>query len=280
MKLTIGTAQFGLKYGFNKKKIKKGEIVKIEKIIKKNKISYFDTAAGYGDSEKIIGNIRIKKNVITKITLPRKIKNLRLWFYKKISISLKKLKAKRLYGLLIHNSIDITNSKHRYEFLKLLIEAKKKKLISNYGVSVYSRNEVEKILKVFKPDIIQFPANLFDHRFLDNDFLLKLKKMNILIFARSCFLQGLLLGSSLKQGSNKTKKKFYTFLKWCDKTKITQIEACIQFIKKYKLIDYLIVGFDKATHLSIIIEIFNKKKINVPNSFSCKDLKLIDPRKW
>jgi aryl-alcohol dehydrogenase-like predicted oxidoreductase len=91
MKLTIGTAQFGLKYGFNKKKIKKGEIVKIEKIIKKNKIRYFDTAIGYGDSEKIIGNIRIKKNVITKITLPKKIKNLRLWFYKKISISLKKL---------------------------------------------------------------------------------------------------------------------------------------------------------------------------------------------
>jgi aryl-alcohol dehydrogenase-like predicted oxidoreductase len=280
MKLTIGTAQFGLKYGFNKKKIKNGEIVKIEKIIKKNKIRYFDTATGYGDSEKIIGNIRIKKNVITKITLPKKIKNLRLWFYKKLSISLKKLKVKRLYGLLIHNSLDITNSKHRYEILKLLIEAKKKKLISNYGISVYSRNEVEKILKVFKPDIIQFPANLFDQRFLDNDFLLKLKKMNILIFARSCFLQGLLLGSSLKQGSNKTKKKFNTFLKWCDKTKITQIEACIQFIKKFKLIDYLIVGFDKATHLSIIIEIFNKKKINVPNIFSCKDLKLIDPRKW
>ena len=160
------------------------------------------------------------------------------------------------------------------------MKQKKKKLISNYGISVYSRNEVEKILKVFKPDIIQFPANLFDHRFLDNDFLLKLKKMNILIFVRSCFLQGLLLGSSLKQGSNKTKKKFNTFLKWCDKTKITQIEACIQFIKKFKLIDYLIVGFDKAKHLSIIIEIFNKKKINVPNSFSCKDLKLIDPRKW
>jgi aryl-alcohol dehydrogenase-like predicted oxidoreductase len=40
------------------KKIKNGEIVKIEKIIKKNKIRYFDTATVYRDSEKIIGNIR------------------------------------------------------------------------------------------------------------------------------------------------------------------------------------------------------------------------------
>ena len=281
MKLTIGTAQFGQKYGFNKKKIKKEEILKIEKIIKNNKIRYFDTAIGYGDSEKIIGNLRIKKNVITKIVLPKKkIINLRSWFYKKINISLKKLRVEKLYGLLVHNSFDIIKSKYRYEFVKLLREAKKKKLISYYGISVYSKQEVYKIFKVFKPDILQFPANLFDHRFLENNFLKKLKKMNIIIFVRSCFLQGLLLGSSLKNGSKKTKKKFNSFLQWCEKKEITQIEACIQFIKKFKLIDYLIVGFDKATHLSMIIKIFNKKKINVPNYFSCKDLKLIDPRKW
>ena len=35
MKLIIGTAQFGFKYGLNKTKIKKLEIKNIEKILKK-----------------------------------------------------------------------------------------------------------------------------------------------------------------------------------------------------------------------------------------------------
>ena len=39
MKLFIGTAQFGFKYGLNKTQIKKSEIKNIEKILKKNNIT-------------------------------------------------------------------------------------------------------------------------------------------------------------------------------------------------------------------------------------------------
>ena len=45
MYLTIGTAQFGVKYGLNQRKIKSTEISKIKNIIKKNKIKYFDTSS-------------------------------------------------------------------------------------------------------------------------------------------------------------------------------------------------------------------------------------------
>ena len=281
MKLILGTAQFGFKYGLNKKKIGIVETKKILKIIKKNNLTYFDTAIDYGTSQSTIGNFDIKKNIITKIVLPKKnIKNIKDWFYKEINLSLKKLKVKRIYGLLIHNSSVFTKSKNKYKFIKLLQDAKNKNIISYYGISVYDKEEVNQILRIFKPDILQFPSNIFDHRFLDNGFLKKLKRLNIKIMARSCFLQGILLQSSLNKGSNKTKKIFSSFLEWCNEKKITQIEACIQFMKKFKLIDYLIVGFDNANHLLMILKIFGKKKIYVPNIFSCTDLKLIDPRKW
>ena len=74
MHLTIGTVQFGLKYGLNKIKIKSKEISKINNIIRKNEISYFDTSFNYGNSESVIGKLNLKKKIITKITLPIKKK--------------------------------------------------------------------------------------------------------------------------------------------------------------------------------------------------------------
>ena len=66
MKLLIGTAQFGFKYGLNKKKIKKVEIKNIKKILKINSIKFFDTAMNYGESEKILGNLKIKKKLLPR----------------------------------------------------------------------------------------------------------------------------------------------------------------------------------------------------------------------
>ena len=54
--LIIGSAQIGMKYGYNKKKITKKELLLINKTLLKFKIRSFDTAPSYGNSEKIIGN--------------------------------------------------------------------------------------------------------------------------------------------------------------------------------------------------------------------------------
>lgn len=279
MKLAIGTAQFGFNYGLNKKKIKISEIKNIEKVLKKNSLKYFDTAINYGVSEKILGSLKIEKKIITKIKLPNnKPKNLKHWFEKKIKQSLKKLEVKTLYGLLIHDVTDILGKKN--EFLGIILEAKKKKLISKVGISVYDTKEVDKILKTWKPDIIQFPSNIFDQRFLNIKLLKQLKKFNVEIYVRSCFLQGILLGKTLKRGGPKSQKLFLNFLSWCSFNKINQVTACLHFIKKYEYIDYLIVGFDNTSHLKEIINSFNKELIFVPNIFNNNEQKLIDPRKW
>ena len=81
MKLVLGTAQFGLKYGLNQSKVNIKEIKMIDKILQKKSISYIDTATSYGNSEKIISKIRTRKNVITKIKLPQKTpKDIEKWF--------------------------------------------------------------------------------------------------------------------------------------------------------------------------------------------------------
>tara|TARA_B100000767_G_scaffold274240_1_gene306626 strand:+ start:1753 stop:2601 length:849 start_codon:yes stop_codon:yes gene_type:complete len=279
MKLTIGTAQFGLRYGANKEKIKKSEIKKITSVLKINSIEHFDTAMSYGESEKVIGDIKNKKKVITKIKLPsKKPKDLKKWFNRKLLRSLQKLKAKSLYGLLIHDTSDILGKNN--EFLNIILDYQKKNLIMNVGISVYEPKEIKKILQFWIPDIVQFPLNIFDQRFLKNSLLKKLKKLNIKIYARSCFLQGMLLNDHLKLGNIKSQKLFKKYKKWCSINKINQITACLHFIKKIKHVDYLIIGFDNVIHLNQIINSFNKKLFFVPNIFNCNEKKFIDPRKW
>ena len=165
MKLIIGSAQFGFKYGYKRKKINKNQYPIISNIIKKNSLFRFDTAMNYRESEEVIGRFRFKKNIITKLKLPKsKPKNLKTWVEKKINQSLKKLKIKQLYGLLIHDVNDLLNYPNK--LLLILNEFKKKKIISKLGISVYEVREVNKVLKLWKPDIIQIPVNIFDQRFI------------------------------------------------------------------------------------------------------------------
>ena len=47
---------------------------------------------------------------------------------------------------------------------------KKRGLIEKIGVSVYSPEELNKILKSFKIDVVQLAMNIFDQRFNQKDF--------------------------------------------------------------------------------------------------------------
>jgi len=283
MKLVIGSAQLGMNYGlFNNKKINSKEFKKIEKLVLISKINFIDTAISYGNSENIIGNSKLKKlNIITKIKLPRK-KNIHIrnWVSKKISRSLIKLKINKIYGVLIHNYKDLLG-KNGKNYLLSLQELKRKKIIKKIGISVYNPQEIKKIWKFWKPDLIQAPFNPLDNRILDSGWINILKKFKVKIFVRSIFLQGLLINENSSFAINKNSKIILNkFRNWCYKNNVSLLQACLHFIKQFKKIDYLVVGFNNYNQLKEIIDVFKKKQINIPRKFSTKKLNLIDPRKW
>ena len=61
MKLSIGTAQFGFKYGICNKEgiVSHQQVSKIIQFCKSKKIYSIDTAQGYGKSHKILGSLNI-----------------------------------------------------------------------------------------------------------------------------------------------------------------------------------------------------------------------------
>lgn len=279
MRIILGSAQFGLRYGLKKTKINKKEFQKIYKTLKYNSLTYFDTAINYGSSQKRIGTLNIKKKVITKIKVPtRKPKNLEKWYYQILFRTLKELKVKKLYGLLFHDISDIF--KNDKKLLNIILKSKKMGLVSKVGISVYDVNEINQVLKIWKPDIVQLPINVFDHRLLKKNSIKRLKKKKIEIHVRSCFLQGLLLEPKLKRGNLNSKLIFKKFIKWCKEKKVDQLTACLHFIKKIKHIDAVIVGFDNSKQLSESLLSFRKKLVLVPDDFANNEKKLIDPRKW
>ena len=250
MFLTLGAAKFGNIYGLRSTRIEPFQIKSINNLIKKNNIKYFDTAISYGngESEKLLSKINLKNlKIISKIKLKNnQKKNLQKWITNEVKNSLARLKKKNLYGMLIHDVKDL-KKKNGKLFLKCLKKLKKQKLITKLGISIYAPSELDYIWKFWKPDIVQFPYNIFDQRIEKSGWLDKLKKNNVMTFARSCFLQGILLNKKLR-----LKKYHYEisqFKNWCLKFNLDPLVACINFVKKNKKIKSIVVVFSSSSQL-------------------------------
>ena len=195
-RLSIGTAQFGMNYGITNQsgKINFSECKKIIKLAEKNGIFTVDTAPKYGDAEKILGKIGVNRwNVTTKLPPTTEFQN----FSKKYDVnqivrnSLKRLKIKSLYGLLIHSSYDFKNNGSK--IIKKLKKLKKNGKIKKIGISITNFEDLKFVLKKLPIDIIQIPFNIFDQRLKNSGMLNTLIAKGIEIHIRSIFLQGLIL---------------------------------------------------------------------------------------
>ena len=281
-KIIIGTAQSDPNYGI----IKSNNFIKIIKLIKKHKF-FLDTAIVYKNSDVFFEKIgQDYDKIINKIPFIEKNKK----FEKTLIQKLKKIyvhsNSKKLYGILLHDPSIILNSKYRSIILNQIRNLKNKNLLKKFGISVYSVAELNKILKVFTPEIIQLPINIMNQSFLEKNLLQSLKKKKIEIHARSIFLQGILLQNYENIPDYfKNKKPIKKYFEFINIKKISPLKFCLKFLSNIKEIDKLVVGFNDPNQLKSFLNCLKKNNkfkmnLNTYNSFKSKDLKLIDPRKW
>ena len=285
MKIALGTANFGQKYGLAGKIIKSDK--KVKKIIQfanNLKIKFIDTSSNYGSSEALLGNNNLKNfKIITKLKISndeKKSNNLENIVFNKVEESLFKLNIKKLYAILLHESNDLKSNK-RHKLIKVLKKLKKRNLVSKIGISIYNPKELNFIWPFWKPDIVQCPFNILDRRIYESGWLKKLKKNKTEIHVRSIFLQGLLLQNE-KSMPRKFKKWKNIFKKWnnyCKKENISKIQGCINFIKSFKKISFVIIGFEDIKQVKNIISYFENDRKSY-TTIACNDIRLIDPRLW
>ena len=282
MRLTLGTANFLKNYNLgtqdNLNYLSKKKLILKAKILG---IKFIDTSPSYGKAEKIIGKTGVKIfKIITKIPkLPKsKINSISDWILKNLKNSMKNLNQKKIYGLLIHNKSDFMNNKKNY--LEAFNIIKRKDLVEKIGISLYEAKDLNKIVKYWKPDIVQIPYNIIDRRIQSKKFINVIKKNSIELHVRSIFLKGMLANQKVYPLSlNKWKKKINYWFKWCKNKKIKPSSAAFLFVKKNKLIKNIVVSFDNVDQM-IEIKKFKNSKIKKFPHIKIHDRLLLNPYNW
>lgn len=284
--LSLGTVQFGLDYGVANKggKPNPSDVNSIIDYLYKNEINIFDTAQSYGNAEIVLGKTLEKKE---KKYIISKLSSTDFLVREKIETSLKNLKIKKLFGLLLHDTKIFDNwSKEEDNYVKNL---KNHDLITYFGTSIYSNAEFDLSLNNDSVDIIQVPFSLFDQRAIRYNWFEKAKQKNKLLIVRSIYLQGLLLMDidNVPFKLSAAKKYINILDEFCVKNKLSRQELIIGYVKKRTTGAIKLFGCENIKQAKENINIYNKN-FNLRDSelellenyFTEIDETIWNPSKW
>jgi aryl-alcohol dehydrogenase-like predicted oxidoreductase len=289
-RLILGTAQFGMPYGITngRGQVSAREVDAILLHAQDAGVTVIDTAAGYGTSEETLGlclsGLPCFK-VITKIpsvssetVAPTDVQRIRDSVFR----SLDRLRRDKVDGLLVHHAADLLKPGGE-KIVELLESLKREGTTARLGVSVYDAEEIDRVLKVVRPDIMQIPINLFDQRLMQSGHLASLREAEIEIHGRSAFLQGVLLAdpSRLPDYFGRFADQFELYGEFIGEHKLSRLAACLGFMFEQSGVDRIIVGVTLKSELAeILAAVPGQSRLPRMNKLACSDAALVDPRRW
>jgi aryl-alcohol dehydrogenase-like predicted oxidoreductase len=282
-KLALGTAQFGLRYGINNR-VGQPSIEQAHQVLSmayEREIRVIDTASAYGTSEVVLGQILPlypELRVISKYN-EKEGKNL----LEAMQSSLRNLGKSSIYGYLFHNADFVIQNPQAYTDI---IQLKDMGMVEKVGVSVYTPQQMERILNLgICPEIVQFPYSIFDQRF--DSILKKLKELHIELHARSIYLQGLLLKPLEEIGSHfdSIKPKLAQLHHLAESLQLSTAQLCLQFAFANNRIDHIVIGVDSKENLMYNLDNCSVNLGFAPDSFQiksfiCNDEHILHPFLW
>ena len=257
--LCLGTVQIGMHYGVNNalgRQPTEEEAFAILCVALERGIRYFDTASDYGTAETLMGKFHMgdrSANIITKLRPRTYSKECVL---EEIRASLDRLGVPFVYGCLLHHAEDM----YHPDLWKGMVQAKREGLIQRIGVSIYDPEEALDAAEIPDMGIIQIPYNVLDQR-LDNTYFFELAQENgIEIYARSPFLQGLLLmdPETVPMGLQEALPYLLEFRNIAGRHGFTPREAAFLYPICHCGIRHVVFGVDTAEQLQDNMAIIQK----------------------
>ena len=286
-KLILGTVQFGLHYGVNNTtgKPSKENIKSILDSAYNSGIQLLDTAEAYGDSQNKIGeyhnNSTNKFNVITKFS--SNTEGLSLNIVERVYNNLKILDVDKLYCYMFHSFDDF--NKYFEKYRKDLLILKRDGIINNIGVSLYSNDELESVLKFNEITLVQLPFNLLDNNNKRGNIIKKAKAKGIEIHTRSAFLQGLFFKNTSELTIKiKLLEPYLNLLNdLCDED-YKMNDLALNYVCNQKNIDKVLIGVDNVQQLESNIlsekKYIKKELTNNIEAIDVEETKLLNPSNW
>jgi aryl-alcohol dehydrogenase-like predicted oxidoreductase len=188
-KLGLGTVQFGQAYGVSNARgqVPAEEARAILSRAAAAGVRVLDTAANYGEAEKVLGAIDLAPfRIVTKTVAVKNGVDAVIARARQSVTTLGKVDL-----LLVHAAGDLLgpDGDALWHALRAL---KDKGVVGGIGISTYVADDPAMLAARFRPDAMQVPFSLLDQRLLADGSLARMKDLGVEIHARSLFLQGLL----------------------------------------------------------------------------------------
>lgn len=196
--MVLGTVQLGMDYGIANCDGKPSEekSFSILRAALEGGVTTLDTARAYGNSEEVIGRFLktwkgAAPGIVTKI--PRlqgsTPKELTAFAVGCMEESLDRLGVSKVSAVMLHGAKDpAIHGAACADAMKTLLELG---YTDRVGVSVYTGEDVEKMLQYGTYTVTQVPMSIFDQRLIATGKTDLLKQREYTVFVRSVFLQGL-----------------------------------------------------------------------------------------
>jgi len=269
-KLTLGTVQLGLNYGIanNEGKPDEEKAFRIFDSALASGVNCIDTAADYGDSEKVIGKYlsayKIRRSdisIVTKFQLGKiSASDVEIVMMRSVEKSLKNLNTDYLDILLIHNAKEYSTFGNK--ITKVYENLLDKGIIKLAGASCYEFDEIEVMLENDIYHAFQIPVNMLDMRITKGDGARRLQ--NKLVFARSVFLQGLfyLNPTNLKGNLKEIGKYLIKINEIAEEMNISVAQLAVSYVKSLKYVNSLVIGADNPEHIHENAKLIDSKPLN------------------
>lgn len=284
MKLAIGTVQFGLDYGVSNS-AGRTTIDEAGRILARAHtagVDTLDTAAAYGESEKVLGEIGVSGwRVVSKIPSVPDGADAQEWISVNLRQSLTKLGLEKLDGLLLHNADDLLKNQSK-EVIAGLQRAKSEGLVEKIGYSIYTPDSLPALTQRLKPDLVQLPLNVLDQRIITSGWLARLAEMGVEVHTRSVFLQGLLLMPQANRPAyfSRWQELWQRWDAYVATQNTSPLAACLGFVKSLTGVSRIVVGVDNLQHLEQLLNAWESTPPLNAEHFACADRDLIEPINW
>ncbi len=284
-RLALGTVQFGLEYGIANESgcINFDEAGRILAEAADSGIDLLDTAIGYGDSERVLGQIGVADwKIISKLpALPDECPDVAGWVDAQVAGSLARLGVGSLYAVLLHrpNQLFEARGEQLHEALdRLKAHGRTEKI----GISIYAPDELDRLFDGMRFDLVQAPLSILDRRLVDSGWAQRLKRLGVELHVRSVFLQGLLLMPASRRPVKfgRWQPLWSEWQRWLDETRLTPLQACLRYALSVGEVDRVVVGVDGVAQLREILAAATGPLTSLPSWPQNIDIDLLNPSRW
>lgn len=266
--MTIGTVQLGMNYGIANQggKPDQEKSFAMLRTAFQNGVTSLDTARAYGNSEEVIGAfLKTWEGPVPFITTKvptygdQPVSGLEKHILSNVETSLETLGIAKADAIMLHSVTDMYL--HREKVAAIMEDLIHRGYADRVGVSVYTGEDVQEMLRYGQYTVTQVPMSIFDQRLIASGMTDRLKEHDYTVFVRSVFLQGLFFLDPDKITDpillEHAAPKIRLLRKIAEEQNITVTQLAIAFMRDTAGITSLVLGADTPEQVKENISYFD-----------------------